>query len=91
MVLGKYALLAWDNKLTLLRRQLQTGKSAGADAYSGMIDCFSKIIRNEGFVPLALARPRRPPCEAVQVPKANLLPCIHAARPASTAESPRPS
>jgi len=30
--------------------QLQTGKGAGADAYSGMIDCFSKIIKNEGYV-----------------------------------------
>lgn len=30
------------------RVQLQTGAGTGADAYSGMLDCFRKIIRNEG-------------------------------------------
>ncbi|KAL2266048.1 hypothetical protein VTJ83DRAFT_5400 [Remersonia thermophila] len=30
------------------RIQLQTGKGAGADAYTGMLDCFQKIVRNEG-------------------------------------------
>lgn len=33
-----------------LRSQLQTGTGAGADAYTGMVDCFKKIIRNEGYV-----------------------------------------
>lgn len=31
-----------------LYRQLQTGKATGEDAYSGMLDCFRKIVRNEG-------------------------------------------
>lgn len=44
-------------KLTVRPRQLQTGKGAGADAYSGMLDCLKKIIRNEGFV----CRPRLNP------------------------------
>ncbi|KAF2762010.1 mitochondrial carrier [Pseudovirgaria hyperparasitica] len=30
------------------RVQLQTGKGVGEDAYNGMIDCFRKIIKNEG-------------------------------------------
>ncbi|KIW06675.1 uncharacterized protein PV09_02380 [Verruconis gallopava] len=30
------------------RVQLQTGKGVGEDAYSGMLDCFRKIIKNEG-------------------------------------------
>lgn len=30
------------------RVQLQTGKGTGADAYNGMVDCFRKIIKNEG-------------------------------------------
>lgn len=29
-------------------RQLQTGVGAGADAYNGMLDCFRKIVANEG-------------------------------------------
>ena len=37
-------------ELTVPTRQLQTG-GGGADAYSGMLDCFKKIIKNEGFVP----------------------------------------
>lgn len=28
--------------------QLQVGKGTGEDAYNGMLDCFRKIIRNEG-------------------------------------------
>jgi solute carrier family 25 2-oxodicarboxylate transporter 21 len=28
--------------------QLQTGQGSGAEAYNGMIDCFQKIVRNEG-------------------------------------------
>jgi hypothetical protein len=30
------------------RLQLQSGKATGADAYTGMVDCFQKIVRNEG-------------------------------------------
>lgn len=30
------------------RVQLQTSSASGADAYSGMVDCFRKIIKNEG-------------------------------------------
>lgn len=30
------------------RVQLQTGKGVGEDAYNGMLDCFRKIIANEG-------------------------------------------
>jgi hypothetical protein len=30
------------------RVQLQTGAGAGGEAYTGMVDCFQKIIRNEG-------------------------------------------
>jgi hypothetical protein len=29
-------------------RQLQTGKEAGEEMYTGMVDCFRKIVRNEG-------------------------------------------
>ncbi len=28
--------------------QLQTGKGGGADSYNGMVDCFQKIVKNEG-------------------------------------------
>ena len=31
------------------RVQLQTGKGVGADSYNGMLDCFQKIVRNEGY------------------------------------------
>ncbi len=31
-------------------RQLQTGKGAGEDAYNGMVDCFRKIIKHEGYL-----------------------------------------
>ncbi|KAL2175008.1 mitochondrial carrier domain-containing protein [Thermothelomyces heterothallicus CBS 202.75] len=49
------------------RVQLQTGKGSGADAYSGMLDCFQKIIRNEGFsrlyrgitAPILMEAPKR--------------------------------
>lgn len=50
------------------RVQLQTGKAAaGADTYNGMFDCFSKIIRNEGFsrlyrgitAPILMEAPKR--------------------------------
>ena len=31
-------------------RQLQSGTAIGEEGYNGMVDCFRKIIRNEGFV-----------------------------------------
>lgn len=30
--------------------QLQQGVGLGAEAYNGMVDCFRKIINNEGYV-----------------------------------------
>jgi len=49
------------------RVQLQTGKGSGADSYNGMVDCFRKIIRNEGFsrlyrgiaAPIMMEAPKR--------------------------------
>ncbi|KAH6605866.1 mitochondrial 2-oxodicarboxylate carrier 2 [Trichoderma cornu-damae] len=49
------------------RVQLQTGKGAGAEAYNGMLDCFQKIIKNEGFsrlyrgisAPILMEAPKR--------------------------------
>ncbi|KAH6617803.1 mitochondrial carrier domain-containing protein [Chaetomium sp. MPI-SDFR-AT-0129] len=49
------------------RVQLQTGKGAGSDAYTGMLDCFQKIIRHEGFsrlyrgitAPILMEAPKR--------------------------------
>ncbi|KAL7622178.1 hypothetical protein AAE478_007681 [Parahypoxylon ruwenzoriense] len=49
------------------RVQLQTGTGAGADSYNGMLDCFQKIIRNEGFsrlyrgitAPILMEAPKR--------------------------------
>ncbi|KAK5995063.1 Mitochondrial 2-oxodicarboxylate carrier 2 [Cladobotryum mycophilum] len=49
------------------RVQLQTGKGAGTEAYTGMLDCFSKIIKNEGFsrlyrginAPILMEAPKR--------------------------------
>ncbi|KAK4991810.1 hypothetical protein LTR66_006454 [Elasticomyces elasticus] len=35
------------------RVQLQTGKGVGEDSYNGMVDCFRKIIRNEGATKFA--------------------------------------
>jgi hypothetical protein len=32
------------------RIQLQTGKGTGADHYNGMVDCFRKIVKNEGYI-----------------------------------------
>lgn len=40
--------------------QLQTGTATGADAYNGMLDCFKKIIRNEGCAPYPPFRPLLP-------------------------------
>ncbi|OCK83085.1 mitochondrial 2-oxodicarboxylate carrier [Lepidopterella palustris CBS 459.81] len=49
------------------RVQLQTGKGAGEEGYNGMIDCFRKIIKNEGFsrlyrgisAPILMEAPKR--------------------------------
>ncbi|KAF2094710.1 mitochondrial 2-oxodicarboxylate carrier 1 [Rhizodiscina lignyota] len=49
------------------RVQLQTGKGVGEDSYTGMVDCFRKIIRNEGFsrlyrgisAPILMEAPKR--------------------------------
>ncbi|KAI1310746.1 mitochondrial carrier domain-containing protein [Xylaria venustula] len=49
------------------RLQLQSGKATGADAYTGMVDCFQKIVRNEGFsrlyrgisAPILMEAPKR--------------------------------
>jgi hypothetical protein len=30
-------------------RQLQTSSAVGEDRYNNMVDCFRKIIRNEGY------------------------------------------
>ncbi|PHH91054.1 hypothetical protein CDD83_1845 [Cordyceps sp. RAO-2017] len=49
------------------RVQLQTGKGTGAESYNGMLDCFRKIIKNEGFsrlyrgisAPILMEAPKR--------------------------------
>lgn len=49
------------------RVQLQTGAATGADSYNGMLDCFRKIIKNEGFsrlyrgisAPILMEAPKR--------------------------------
>ncbi|KAL9638088.1 MAG: hypothetical protein Q9164_001787 [Protoblastenia rupestris] len=49
------------------RVQLQKGKGIGGDGYNGMFDCFSKIIKNEGFsrlyrgitAPILMEAPKR--------------------------------
>lgn len=49
------------------RVQLQTASATGQDAYNGMFDCFSKIIKNEGFsrlyrgitAPILMEAPKR--------------------------------
>jgi len=49
------------------RIQLQQGKGSGADAYNGMVDCFRKIVKNEGFsrlyrgitAPILMEAPKR--------------------------------
>lgn len=51
------------------RVQLQQGKGVGADGYNGMVDCFRKIIKNEGFsrlyrginAPILMEAPKRYP------------------------------
>ena len=55
-------------------RQLQTGKSAGPEGYNGMLDCFRKIIKNEGTsrlyrgisAPILMEAPKRYILSAVQ-------------------------
>lgn len=34
--------------LTNSSRQIQSATAVGDDAYNGMLDCFRKIIKNEG-------------------------------------------
>ncbi|OJD12210.1 hypothetical protein AJ78_07151 [Emergomyces pasteurianus Ep9510] len=49
------------------RVQLQQGAGAGEEAYNGMVDCFRKIIKNEGFsrlyrgitAPILMEAPKR--------------------------------
>ncbi|KAF2448007.1 mitochondrial carrier [Karstenula rhodostoma CBS 690.94] len=49
------------------RVQLQTGKATGEEGYNGMVDCFRKIIKNEGFsrlyrgisAPILMEAPKR--------------------------------
>ncbi|MCJ1399807.1 Mitochondrial 2-oxodicarboxylate carrier 2 [Xylographa trunciseda] len=49
------------------RVQLQTGKGVGDEYYNGMVDCFRKIIKNEGFsrlyrgisAPILMEAPKR--------------------------------
>lgn len=49
------------------RVQLQSGKGAGPDGYNGMVDCFRKIVKNEGFgrlyrgieAPILMEAPKR--------------------------------
>ncbi|KAL5872533.1 hypothetical protein ACKVWC_008157 [Pyricularia oryzae] len=49
------------------RMQLQTSTAVGADAYNGTLDCFRKIIKNEGFsrlyrgitAPILMEAPKR--------------------------------
>lgn len=49
-----YSLIALcDNKLTSYFSQLQQGSATGAEAYNGMVDCFKKIVKNEGYLHLS--------------------------------------
>ncbi|KAK6580264.1 hypothetical protein PZA11_007286 [Diplocarpon coronariae] len=49
------------------RIQLQSGTATGENAYTGMVDCFRKIVRNEGFsrlyrgieAPILMEAPKR--------------------------------
>ena len=48
-------------------RQLQQGTGVGGEGYNGMMDCFRKIIKNEGFsrlyrgitAPILMEAPKR--------------------------------
>lgn len=44
---SKQILVMYPLDVVKTRVQLQTGK-AGPDGYTGMVDCFQKIVRNEG-------------------------------------------
>lgn len=54
-------------ELTNLVRQLQQGKGVGGEGYTGMADCFRKIVKNEGFsrlyrgitAPILMEAPKR--------------------------------
>ena len=37
-----------NSQMLSLGSQLQTGKGIGDEGYNGMLDCFRKIVRNEG-------------------------------------------
>lgn len=60
-------LLMYPLDVVKTRVQLQTGKGVGGDGYNGMFDCFSKIIKNEGFsrlyrgitAPILMEAPKR--------------------------------
>lgn len=49
------------------RVQLQQGKGVGGEGYNGMVDCFTKIVKNEGFsrlyrgitAPILMEAPKR--------------------------------
>lgn len=53
--------------LMVLSSQLQKGTVVGEDGYSGMVDCFRKIIKTEGFsrlyrgisAPILMEAPKR--------------------------------
>lgn len=44
-----WAAIAWTRGLLTIYSQLQSGAATGAEAYTGMVDCFSKIIKTEGY------------------------------------------
>ncbi|OAQ93537.1 mitochondrial substrate/solute carrier [Purpureocillium lilacinum] len=60
-------LLMYPLDVAKTRIQLQTGKGGGAEAYNGMLDCFRKIIKTEGFsrlyrgisAPILMEAPKR--------------------------------
>ena len=47
-----HVLLKASLALTRHGRQLQQGKGTGEEGYNGMVDCFRKIVKNEGFLRL---------------------------------------
>ena len=57
----------WKNPLMKFARQLQQGKGTGQEGYNGMVDCFRKIVKNEGFsrlyrgisAPILMEAPKR--------------------------------
>ncbi|KAI9782716.1 MAG: Mitochondrial 2-oxodicarboxylate carrier 2 [Geoglossum umbratile] len=60
-------LLMYPLDVVKTRVQLQQGKGVGEEAYNGMVDCFRKIIKNEGFsrlyrgisAPILMEAPKR--------------------------------